>query len=367
MIEHIAILGTGLIGGSLGLCWKERTDATIIGFDEAEVLDQALRRKAIDLPAANPQDAVEDADLVVLATPLSTMLGLLDQIAPHLGPDTIVTDVGSVKRPVIEHAAEVLPEGTTFIGGHPMAGAEEGGIEHAEALLFENTLYVLCPPEGQAFDEIAEAHSELLVLLRTTGARLLPLSAERHDRAAAVISHLPQLTAVALARYAGEQHEKDDILLDLAAGGFRDMTRIAGSPFPMWRDILVANRGSILDALGGFAAAIQVLRNRLVEEDVDELERCFDEARHAREEIPRSSKGFLNPLADVYVRAEDKPGELHQITKILYEAGLNVKDLELLRVREGTGGAFRVGFENQAEAERAVAALTTGGYDSHVL
>src|SRR5690606_6535649 len=136
MIERIALLGVGLIGGSLGLSWKKnRPDVRIIGFDDPDVLDEALRRGAIDERAATPETAVAAADLVVLATPLGPMFRLLDQIAEHLPPHALVTDVGSVKQPVVTHAREVLPHPDRFIGGHPMAGSERGGIAHADPFL----------------------------------------------------------------------------------------------------------------------------------------------------------------------------------------------------------------------------------------
>lgn len=352
----------GLIGGSLGLAWqRHRPDLTLVGYDRPEVLDDALRLSAIDERAAEPAAAVHDADLVVLAAPLAASLRLLEAIAPHLRPGTLVTDVGSVKRPVLAHARVVLPPENPFVGGHPMAGAERGGIAHADPLLFENATYVLCPTAPVSPGDFSAEHADFIDLIRLTGARLFLLDAERHDRIAAAVSHLPQLLAVALMNYAAGLGERDDAFLPLAAGGFRDMTRIASSPFAMWRDILVGNEGFILDALGGFATALQRLRHRLAEEDLDTLEEAFETAREVRETIPRDTKGFLRPLAEVYVHAEDRPGELVHITGALYEAEINIKDIELLKIREGTGGTFRLGFTTASLADAAVAALEQAG------
>jgi len=159
MIERISILGTGLIGGSLGLAWQERRpDCTIVGHDRPEVLEQAEARGAIDQKAADPVTAVEGADLVVLATPLATVLRHLEAVADRVDQDAIVTDVGSVKQPVLDQAADVLPEGLSFVGGHPMAGAENAGIEHADPLLFENAVYVLCLPNNGEEAALFEIH-----------------------------------------------------------------------------------------------------------------------------------------------------------------------------------------------------------------
>lgn len=362
------MLGVGLIGGSLGLVWKKNRPAlTIVGFDEPEVLEVARARGAIDERAASAAAAVREADLVVLATPIGPMLRLLEEIAPHLRPGALVSDVGSVKGPVVAQARAVLPAANPFVGGHPMAGSEKGGIAHADPFLFENATYVLCPPDGLDEPAFTETCADYIGLVQTTGARLLVLEAARHDRIAATVSHLPQLLAVTLMQYAAEANEADDAFLRLAAGGFRDMTRIAASPFRMWRDIVMANNGPLLDVLAGFASALQRTRHRVAAEDLDALRQLFDEARTARESIPRDTKGFLHPLADVYVYAEDRPGELTTITRVLFEADLNIKDIELLKVREGTGGAFRIGFADEPTAEAATEALRQAQYTAYRL
>jgi len=367
MSLRIAILGTGLIGGSLGLAWKQRRpDCTIVGHDRPEVLDRAAERGAIDAKAADPVTAVDDADLVVLATPLGATLRLLDQIADHVDGDTLVTDVASVKGPVVEQAREVLPPETTFIGGHPMAGSEEQGIEHASPILFENAAYVLCSADPEADpSQLADEHPAFMDLITAVGARPMLMDADRHDRIAGAVSHLPQLLAIALVNTVGDVNERDPQALQLAAGGFRDMTRVAGSPFSMWRDILIGNQGAVLDMLGHFTRRLQSMRNRLIEEDIDGLEDAFASAHTTRRDIPTDSKGFLHPLADVYVAANDRPGVLADMTTALTEADLNIKDIELLKFREGTGGTFRLGFDNDADASAAVDVLDTAGFRAH--
>ncbi|MEZ4703423.1 MAG: prephenate dehydrogenase [Rhodothermales bacterium] len=363
MIQKIAILGLGLIGGSLSLALrKHRSDLHLTGFDTPAVLDEARRRNVVDVGLGSPTEAVADADLVVLATPLGPLMSLLETIAPALKPGALVTDVGSVKGPVLARAGEVLPEHCVFIGGHPMAGSEKNGVAHADPFLFENATYVLCPPEPISETDIARDYPDFLAVLGATGARILVMDAARHDRIAAAVSHLPQLLSVTLMNFVGDLHEDDGGVLRLAAGGFRDMTRIASSSFDMWRDILVANEGPILDMLGGFAAALQKTRNRVFSEDMDAMRQFFADARARRDTIPKTTKGFLHPLADVYVYAEDKPGFLFHLTRVLHEASVNIKDLELLKIREGIEGVFRIGFADQPTAETAMGALGRAGY-----
>jgi prephenate dehydrogenase len=355
---RIALLGTGLIGGSLALAWQQSDlDCTIVGYDEPDVLEQADERGALDAKAADPVTAVEEADVVVLATPLGAMLELMDTIAEHVPAGAVVTDVGSVKRPVHDQARDVLPDDAPFVGGHPMAGAEHAGIAHADPLLFENATYVLCPPDADlSTDTLRSAYPNVVALVEATGARPMLLDAVTHDRIAAAVSHLPQLVAVALVGTLADHADRDQAL-ELAAGGFRDMTRIASSPFNVWRDILVGNEGAILDAVSSFSRQLQRLRNRLITDDYDALEDAFEKAHDTRDDVPRNRKGFLQPLADVYVRAADEPGVLHRLTGLLHDAGLNIKDIELLTYREDSGGTFRLSFESDADAATAVEAL----------
>ncbi len=363
MIQKIAIVGIGLIGGSLSLALKKhQKNLHITGFDLPEVLDKAVKRKAIDHAAGTLKEAVQDADLVVLAVPIAKILHLTTEMASFLGPNTIVTDVGSVKKPVMEHARKVLPDSVTFIGGHPMAGSEKSGLQHADPFLFENATYVLCPPEGSSEASFVRDHQALIEIIKVIGARIFILPADRHDKIAATVSHLPQLLSVILMNYVVDFHEEDDAYLQLAAGGFRDMTRIASSSFEMWRDILIANEGPILDVLGGFAASLQRMRNRVFSNDHDQLNDAFQQARIGRDLIPKHSKGFLHPLADVYLYAEDKPGFLYKLIGTLHEAAIDIKDLELLKIREGIEGVFRIGFANQKTAHQAIAVLEKAGY-----
>ena len=361
MIERIAIIGTGLIGGSLGLCWKRLPDApTIVGYDRPEILEEALHRQAIDEAAPSLKEAVAHADMILLATPVRTIPELLTRISPWLTGHPLITDVGSVKAPLLTHAQQVLPSHASFYGGHPMAGAEKGGIQHADPFLFENATYVLCPPphphpNQQIFFE----------LLEQTGARLLFLEAQEHDHIAAWVSHLPQLLAVSMTYLASEKNKNNPAFLQLAAGGFRDITRIATSPFEIWKDILQLNREHLLNVIKEFITQLQVYQEALEKDQIENLSTFFDQAREARAQIPKNTKGFLTPLADVFLYAQDKPGFLLRMSQVLFEAGLNIKDIELLKIREGIEGAFRISFATEEEAEKAVCVLNQSGFRAY--
>ncbi|MCI0698191.1 prephenate dehydrogenase/arogenate dehydrogenase family protein [candidate division KSB1 bacterium] len=278
--QRIAVVGLGLIGGSLVKSLRRAVpDCKLAGVDFHEVLVQAQD----DLDAAflpeNLAEALHDADLVFLATPVGVILRLLPEVAKTVRPGTIVTDVGSTKSWIVEQAAQYFNGERCFIGGHPMAGGEKGGWENAEAHLFENAAYVLTPapnPPAHSLESLAN-------LLQALGARIIILDPEEHDRLVAEVSHLPQLLAIALtnfiARHGEEEHEPR---LQLAAGGFRDMTRIAASSFSIWQDILNSNRANIRQSLQEFIAVLQQLARDL---NNDNLEAGFRRANQLRQLI----------------------------------------------------------------------------------
>jgi len=363
--SHVVIVGVGLMGGSLGLALRNADPTlTITGVDSSETLAVALQRGAITHGEARVEDAVKEADFVVIATPSSTGLSVLKELSKHVKEGAVVTDMCSVKGPIVALAKKALPDSVLFVGGHPMTGSERSGIRYADGLLFENATYVLCcAPESKA----SEGYHRLAQLISLTGARILELDAEKHDRIAARVSHLPQLLSVLLVNTAGRARKSDPETLSLAAGGFRDMTRIASSPFPMWRDILEENREEVGLALTQMEADISQLKTNLSDLDFEAIREQFHQAEQTRDFIPSDRKGFLKPLSDVFVFTSDRPGALVDITSTLFNASLSIKDIELLRIREGTGGTFRLGFHESTEADQAVSALIENGFSAYRL
>ncbi|GAB5534356.1 MAG: prephenate dehydrogenase [Rubricoccaceae bacterium] len=348
--RRIAILGTGLIGGSIGLAIQRRhPEVDVVGFDPSSA-QRAVQRGACTEAAGTLEEAVVNADIIVLATPVGTLPDLLRDASALASPTALLTDAGSVKGPLADAAGQ-LDLADRFVGGHPMAGAEQGGIEHADALLFENAVYVLCPLSGHT------VHPHALWLVDAVGARPVVVDATRHDHLVATISHLPQLIAVALVETAAELGED---ALALAAGGFRDMTRIASSPFGLWGDIYGANADAVQSALDRFMDQLSEHRQHVARQP-DALRPSFELAARHRGVIPSDARGFLAPLTDVMVWTADYPGALHAITTTLAEADVDVKDIELMRIREGDAGTFRLGFVDAETADRAVDAFTEQG------
>jgi prephenate dehydrogenase len=274
-----AILGLGLMGASLGLALRAAgVAALIVGYDaDPTAAERALARGAVDAAASTAGTAVAGADLVVLAAPVLALRELLVAIAPHLAPDAVITDLGSTKVQVVAWAEALLPEPANFLGGHPMVGSERSGVEAADPALYRGGLWCLTPTPRTTRATVAR----LTALLERLAVRPVLLDAARHDAAAAAISHLPLLAATALALVAAERPDWD-IAQVLAAGGFRDTTRVASGDARMARDICLTNAQPMLDCLDSYLAMLHALRDRLSARDAG-IEETFATAKRARD------------------------------------------------------------------------------------
>lgn len=362
--SRVTVVGLGLMGGSLSLAVEQfyGDELDVAGVDYSRQLERALSRRAVDR-GFKPEDlekGVKDSDLVVLATPVSEILELIDRIPSYLNEDAVVLDLGSTKRRICTKAEEKFPSsGPFFLGGHPMAGAETSGMEGAHPLLYENAIFALV--------EVGKIPSPVLSSARTflenIGAQPILMNAERHDRTVARISHLPQLVSVALTNSVGRGEEADSFL-SLAGGGLRDMTRIAASPYRMWEDILDTNEGPIEEEVEVFIEKLEKLRTAVKRDEVDEH---FREANEIREKMPAGGKGLTSRTFKIAVMVPDRPGALAEVTACLAEEGLNIKNLELQKVREDYRGTFHLYFAAREDAERAASALEEEGFDTRVM
>ena len=270
----LSILGVGLLGGSLGLAAKRAASGVkVVGYGHrAETMNRAVELGAIDQVAPTAADAVRGADIVVLCTPVGLFEGLLCEIAQSLSPATIITDVGSAKRKVVELAERILPAGVGFVGSHPMAGSEKRGVAHASADLFEDAVCILTPTPHT--DPAALAQVE--AFWRAVGMRTTRLSPAEHDRRLADISHLPHALAAALVAM------QEEASLDLTGNGFRDVTRIAAGDGGLWRDILVENSDNLRDSAQRLQHHLQELLTRLQSPDPGAAKAWLDAAAARR-------------------------------------------------------------------------------------
>jgi prephenate dehydrogenase len=265
--RRVAILGTGLIGGSFALALRKYSaDSVVNGWDKAHVLRHALERGAINEGFSELSLAVAGADLIYMALPVGHTIELLPEVAKFAPPEALVTDASSTKRSVCAAADESFSaSGAYFLGGHPMAGKEISGIAAADAELFRGSKYALIRKSaGESAGEPRDARvSNFLALVAKLGAEPVWLDAEAHDRAAAIVSHLPQLLAVALAGVVRDQTDETGLPVTLAGRGLRDALRLAGSPYSVWRDIILTNSDNLDRALGQLILALDELRGDL--------------------------------------------------------------------------------------------------------
>jgi prephenate dehydrogenase len=360
--ENVVIYSVGLLGGSIGLGLKNSGfKGRITGLSSPATLPRARELGCIDIgyPYDRLADAVDDADLVILCSPINAIKKAIETLSKiPLPRGLVITDVGSTKREIVKHAEATLPRHVSFIGGHPMAGSEKSGATASDPYLFQNAVYVLTRAGGIA----SESDRELARFLeRYLGCRTLFLDPLLHDRIVAAVSHVPHLLAIALVNAAQEVENAIPGTLALAAGGFRDMTRIAGAPYALWRDILATNKEAIEPFLDLVIARLADMKVRLRGET---LEECFVSSRRTRSRIPATAKGFIRQLAEVLVVVKDQPGIIAGIASALAEKNININDIEVLKVRESEGGTIRLAFDGQAVARAAVSTLQKAGFNA---
>ena len=264
MIQQITIVGTGLIGGSFALALKKHGFAErIVGCDRAPVLARAGAVGAIDEGVADPVQASRGSQVVLLATPVGAILDLIERIGPTLGENALLTDVGSTKSEIAARAQTVFGANAAqrFLPAHPMAGKERSGIEEADADLFQNAVWLVTPLPGQNVE--AGRSGEFLELVRGIGGRVVSLDLARHDRLCAWISHLPQMLSTALAATVLDELGEDPELLAIGGRALREMTRIASSPYSMWRDVALTNTKNIEEALAKLEQRLAHIRENL--------------------------------------------------------------------------------------------------------
>jgi prephenate dehydrogenase len=263
-IRQITIIGTGLIGGSFALALrKHRFAGKIVGCDRESALKKAKMCGAIEVGFTEPADAVRGSQLVVLATPVLAIVDLIDRIGRSLSPSALLTDVGSTKAAVMQQALKIFGKetGKRFLGGHPMAGKENSGVDYADPDLFQNAVWFLTPLPRQNLNEGILA--EFIGWIDQIGARVAMLPPNDHDRLCAWISHLPQMISTALAAALVEEFGEDAPLLPAGGRALREMTRIAASPYSMWRDIAISNKQNLADALSKVEQRIAHIRENL--------------------------------------------------------------------------------------------------------
>lgn len=355
-IKNISIIGLGLIGGSIAKALKKTDlDLTISALDKDEVLTKALEDKTIDEKLSSIDESI-NSDLIFICLPVKLSLEYLKQLAPKLKTGKIITDVSGVKGIFHKEWVKLKSEGI-YIGGHPMTGKELGGYKNSDPLLFENSVYIL----SDAYKD-SEQTKSFIEIIKSLGARITFLNPYLHDKVVANVSHLPQLLSVSLVN--NSVRKEDGVnFSDFAAGGFRDMTRIAASDFSIWEKIIAYNKEEILTAISKLKKELNEVESFVHDEKFEELAKKFESSRIKRDEVPKDTKGFLTQLHDLFVFVTDEPGVISKISTALFNNNINIKDIELLKIREGTGGTFRLSFDAEHDVKRASEILRKEGFE----
>jgi prephenate dehydrogenase len=356
-INSLAIIGLGLIGASLAKSIKHSVSKIkIAAFDFPDILEAARLEQTIDITLQSFTEAL-DYDLIFLALPIEQCIEVFKELSPQLKKNQTISDLCSVKG-IFADAWKDMRSAGSYIGAHPMAGKEKGGYKNSDGLLFENSIYIISE-HSKKYNSL----NDYTELIKSIGARITFLDPYVHDKIVAKVSHLPQLLAVLLVNQASPS--KDGLqYMDFSAGGFRDMTRIASSDFKIWDSIIKYNKKEILEAINSFSKDLMGLKTLISDGNSNLIGELFHEARRLRDETPFNNKGFLDPLFDINVFMKDEPGMISKISTVLFENHINIKDIELLKIREGSGGNFKLYFESKSEAEKAKRILEEIGFKS---
>jgi len=354
----IGVIGLGLMGASIaGAIQKFRSGEEIWGLDYKDVVKKAEDLGIIHHSCFQIQDFPQDLDILFLAAPISANREYLQKITERKDwQDLLITDLSSTKSGIIR-AADSLEKGNwSFIGGHPMVGSEKQGIGAYNPFLYENAVYVLS--ETKKHFPSSEKFNQLIKLLYDIGARIIKLPPDLHDRLAAYVSHLPHVIASTLINYILGL-DKEDLFFQLAAGGYRNLTRIADGDVGLWNDILTDNKEFLSEAVDSFIKALSDIRDQIVDGDAKE---ALLTAKKKRNTLSSDTRGFVNPLIDLRLEIEDKPGVLSDITYILFSEAINIKDISILKIRENLGGVLQLSFDSQKNKEKAAILLSSKGY-----
>ena len=357
--QSVGFIGLGLIGGSIAKTIRRiYPDTRIIAYNRSvSALDAALKEGTIDEAGDVSLASFCTCDLIFICTPVITALDFMKTLKPFLKEGALITDVGSVKTE-IHNFVEANGLDGYFIGGHPMAGSEKTGYANATDRLIENAWYILTPG-GEVPIERISAFSEYISAL---GALPLVMTYEEHDRVTAGISHLPQVVSAALVNLVHDLDGEDGCMKTIAAGGFRDITRISSSSPQMWQEICLSNSENICAMLDAFISRLIDYRLAIRNENADSILKIFTNCKEFRDSFDVSASGQLKSEYRIYLDLIDEAGSIARIAGILAETGISIKNIGIVHNREFEQGVLRIVFYDDDASQKAAALLEGRGY-----
>jgi len=363
--KNVLLIGTGLIGGSIALAIKKVHDVHLIGFDVNESqLEIGKRMKILDASSTQLKECAEDAHLIIFSCPVEESIKYIHILSEYqLREDVMITDVGSTKGEIMRHSKILSDKGYCFIGGHPMAGSHKTGIESAKVHLFENAYYILSPNEHTTKDQI----DELKNWLKGTGSHFVVIDEKTHDNITGVVSHFPHLIAASLVKQVQQYSKNEPLATALAAGGFRDITRIASSSPKMWTDIVIQNKDTLLSLISNWIEDMKEMYHLVEQQEHEEIYHYFKESKDFRDNMPAKANGAIPSYFDLYVDVMDRVGELSNITTILSIHQVSITNLRIIESREGLPGVLRVSLQTEKDRDKAKNFLNVNGYETYIV
>ncbi|MBB6449047.1 prephenate dehydrogenase [Geomicrobium halophilum] len=363
--KKVVVIGLGLIGGSVALAIRNSHYVQMIGIDVHEPsLKMATSLQIIDYGDTSAEENVGDADVIIIATPVSKTLEVLEILAQEpLKPGVIITDVGSTKKTVLSESERLLSEREVkFIGGHPMAGSHKSGVQGSRADLFENAFYVLTTGVGADSADVEELKRWLI----GTNARFIELDASLHDLFAGSVSHLPHIVAASLVHQLSRLGQQYPLIGELAAGGFRDITRIASANPVMWRDILLHNKDVLIPMIERWQSDMQKVQGLIEAEDDRGLQSFFSDAKQYRDGLPSKKKGAIPAFYDLFVDVPDRPGVISEVTGILANHNISITNIQIIEAREDIMGVLRLSFRRETDRQRGLDCLEAEQFSTYI-
>ena len=350
----MGFVGLGLIGGSIAKAIRHYYPSyEIIAFDKnKETLALATQESVIDVACTTIDDNFANCNYIFLCAPVSYNTAYLKQLKNYLHDDCILTDVGSVKSSIHKEVVALGLE-KHFIGGHPMAGSEKSGFVNSKAMLIENAYYILTPSEKVAQEKV----DEYWIFIESLKALPLTLSYEEHDYITGVISHLPHIIASTLVNFVKKSDSKEELMKQLAAGGFKDITRIASSSPTMWQHVCLKNSENIVPILDDYIKMLQDARERVREGSEQKIYDLFESSKNYRNSIPGGSSGPIKRVFAVYCDIIDEAGGIATIATILATNNINLKNIGIVHNREFEEGVLRIEFYDEDSSHKAVEIL----------
>ena len=358
-INSVSIIGLGLIGGSLAKALKERTNITEIkAVDISEQsINKALSEGYITKGYTDLNDDICNSDLIFVCTPVKNAIEYIKKLSLKVGDNCIITDVASTKSEIVNFVNS-MDNPPRFIGGHPMAGTEKSGFSSSLSHLFENAYYILTPTKSTK-----ENDADIMIdIIKNIGGIPIITDADQHDFVTAAISHVPHIIASALVNLIGKLDSPDGKMQTLAAGGFKDITRIASSSPEMWENIVLSNKQKIRGVLDTFVETLQEFKQHMDNDKAKDINNYFRSAKELRDSLPDNRKGLLISLHEIIVDVVDKPGIIGEIASILGNNGVNIKNINVSNNREFEQGCLRITLPDSDSVKNAVILLSDHGY-----